>query len=125
MTYSNEEVTYSSVVGDFITLMQEAKDGLSEKDASDWAYCFVYNLETHDQAKDMAHYLDISSLEILHHQTLRAKLRKVISQRLLNAADDEINQDDEDDTFDDVDSFDDYDDYDDWEEEEDDWEEED
>lgn len=89
--------TYSNVVSDFISLMQEAKEGLSEKDARNWAGSFVYNLETHDQAKDMAHYLDIASVEILHHQTLRAQLRKVITERLLNAPDDEINQDDDDD----------------------------
>lgn len=113
--------TYSSVVRDFISLMQEAKDdNLDTKEAQTWAHTFVYNLETQDQAKDMAHYLDIGSLEILHPQTLRAQLRKVITDRLANAADDEINQDDEE-TFEDNYGYD----CEEWEEEDDEWEEED
>lgn len=106
--------TYANNCGHLQSLISEAHSGrIDESSAKIWAKCFIEELESYEEVKDMAHHYGIPSVEVAHHQTIRSQLLKKIVEEMLDSE----SADDEEDDYDDL-CFYDEDDYDDgWGEE--------
>jgi hypothetical protein len=84
--------TYANNCGHLQDLISEAhSERLSESDAKIWAKSFIEELENYEEVKDMAHHYGISSVEVAHHQTIKAHLLKKMVEEMLDfdSADDE------------------------------------
>ena len=92
--------TYANNCGHLQDLISEAhRERVSESDAKIWAKSFIDNLENYEEVKDMAHHYGIGSVEVAHHQTIKAQLLNKMVEEMLDtdSADDDYDDDDYDD----------------------------
>ena len=94
--------TYANNCGHLQDLISEAhRVGLSESEAKEWASQFIIELGSYEEVKDMAHHYGIGSVEVAHHQTIKAQLLKKMVEEMLDpdSADDYDDDDYDDDWY--------------------------
>lgn len=93
-------MSYSSTLGNLQDLINEAhSDRVSEEEARSWAKSHIECLDSYDEVKDLAHHYGIGSVEVAHHQTIRAQLLKKMVEEMLDF-DSAYDDDDDEDYYD-------------------------
>lgn len=84
--------SYTNNCGRLQDLISEAhRVGLSESEAKEWASMFIAELGSYEEVKDMAHHYGIGSLDVAHHETIKAQLKMKMVEEMLDpdSADDD------------------------------------
>ena len=78
-------MSYSSTLGHLQDLISEAHSSrVDEKEARSWAMYHIADLESYDEVKDLAHHYGVPSVEVAHHQTVKAQLLKKMVEEMLD-----------------------------------------
>tara|TARA_B000000557_G_scaffold259125_1_gene254546 strand:- start:1825 stop:2139 length:315 start_codon:yes stop_codon:yes gene_type:complete len=89
--------TYANNCGHLQDLISEAHSArVSESNAKIWAKSFIADLGSYEEVKDMAHHYGIGSVEVAHHETVKAQLLEKMVEEMLDpdSADDDDYDDD-------------------------------
>lgn len=79
-------MSYHRHLADLQGMISEAHSlRLSDKrEALNWAEDYINQSETYEEVKDLAHHYGIGSVEVAHHQTIKAQLKKMIAEEILD-----------------------------------------